>query len=228
MNCSDFHHVLQQRLDGEFDFDHDGVHRHLADCHQCRTRFAAARQLEDGLRLLAPPVPPAGLAGRITARVLTARRATLGWRRSMMTTAALAASLLLAAIFGYPAWHPQKPKPHQEEPQFANIQPPTPAAPPVSLNRSAEEAGSALAALVERTTGETMGQGRLLLPAAVSSPSLPGVNLWPQPLDPPVRSLREAGQGLSDGLEPVAVSARRAVNIFFRQLTPREPERRQG
>ncbi len=42
-----------------------------------------------------------------------------------------------------------------------------------------------------------------------------------------VSSLREAGQNVSSGLEPVANSARRAVNLFLRELPPVEPGKKQ-
>jgi hypothetical protein len=38
-----------------------------------------------------------------------------------------------------------------------------------------------------------------------------------------VRSLVEAGQGVSAGLEPVANSARRAVQIFLREIPSVDP-----
>jgi hypothetical protein len=39
-----------------------------------------------------------------------------------------------------------------------------------------------------------------------------------QPLEAAAPSLRETGRGMTAGLEPVARSARRAVNLFLRDL----------
>jgi predicted anti-sigma-YlaC factor YlaD len=56
----------------------------------------------------------------------------------------------------------------------------------------------------------------------VPSPSLPRVDL--ASIEPPTRSLREAGQGVSEGLEPVTNSARRAFDLFLRELPPMDGE----
>jgi hypothetical protein len=57
--------------------------------------------------------------------------------------------------------------------------------------------------------------------ANVPSPALPNVDLTA--MEPPTRPLREAGEGVSEGLEPVTTSARRAVDLFLREL-PMETE----
>jgi hypothetical protein len=48
---------------------------------------------------------------------------------------------------------------------------------------------------------------------------LPPVKLE-QPFDPAAQSLRQTGQGVSESLQTVAQSARRAVSYFFRELPP--------
>jgi hypothetical protein len=47
-------------------------------------------------------------------------------------------------------------------------------------------------------------------------------------LDPPAQSLRQAGQGVATGLEPVATSARRAFDLFLRDIPPVAPEVKSG
>jgi hypothetical protein len=69
-----------------------------------------------------------------------------------------------------------------------------------------------------RTADETLGEGRLLLPADVPSPPLANAVAFQKTWDTPVRTFREAGQGVSTGLEPIATSARRAVNLFLKEI----------
>jgi hypothetical protein len=93
-----------------------------------------------------------------------------------------------------------------------------PAPAPPSLRENVEEATSAVASLTRRTAGETVEQGRLLLPA-VSLPA-PEQAALAEPLEPPVESLRQAGQGVTTSLAPVTTSARRAVDLFLRDIPP--------
>jgi hypothetical protein len=95
---------------------------------------------------------------------------------------------------------------------------PGPATAEPSLNQSVEEARSALVALVNRTADETLGPGKALLPTALPVSPLPAPDAWQQTLEPPVESLREAQQNVALGLEPVTNSARRAVNLFLREM----------
>jgi hypothetical protein len=81
--------------------------------------------------------------------------------------------------------------------------------------------------LTRRTADETVGQGRLLLPAVVARAERPDAG-GPGPMDPPLRSLRTTGEGVSAGLEPVTSSARRAVDLFFHEIPALEPESKQG
>lgn len=87
MNCTQSHDLLQQRLDGVPIAERVALDRHLADCSECRMLHAAAARLEDGLRLLSPPVLPEGLAATIAENVAADRR------RRMIT-------VRLSAVFG--------------------------------------------------------------------------------------------------------------------------------
>ena len=104
----------------------------------------------------------------------------------------------------------------KQDPVIVKVDPEPAPTPAVSLDKSAGEAGTALASLTKKTADETVAHGRLLLPTTFSAPPL-ATDAWQQTLDPPAESLREAGQNMSAGLEPMTSSARRAVTLFLRE-----------
>jgi hypothetical protein len=212
MNCSDFLDLIQRRLDGDIHDSALGLEAHLASCAPCRRLEAATRRLERALDLMVPAKPFSGLGGRIVARVMADRCARMRFRRQLLAGAA-AAGILLTALLAYQ--RSGRPTPGAP-PQIAHVEPAAPQRSPVSLQASVREAGTALVALVERTADEAVEQGRVLFPTSL--PSQTAFDTGTLPLEPPVRSLREAGQGLSAGLEPVATSARRAVDLFLREV----------
>jgi hypothetical protein len=219
MNCQTCQVLMQQRLDGA-PADGPEVERHLADCPGCAALHAASLRLDAGLRRLGPPRPPLGLTNRIVTAVLEEQRA--GRKRSRLRAAvlALAACLLIGTgalglyyagvlKFGTDAPnHVVKNEPKPPEPD-------TPAVPSPSVRGSVSEAGTALATLTTRTADETVGQTRLLVPM-VTGPSLDEFDM-PPALEP-TRPYLETGQGVSVALEPVTNSARRAVDLFRRDL----------
>jgi predicted anti-sigma-YlaC factor YlaD len=230
MTCSESQVLLQQHLDGEPIADRGEVDRHLADCPACRDLYASARRLQECLQSLTSIAPPADLSQRILARWLEERRSQARWRRRLLVGVGVAAALLAAIFLGYSRWRPRG-EPETERsgetanqdlgsPDFTDSPTPRIAVAPAgaSLNQSVEEAGSALVALLNRTADETVGQGKVLLPATMPTPPLPAPDAWQQTLDPPVESLREAQQNVASGLEPVTSSARRAVNLFLREM----------
>lgn len=215
MNCVDCQELLQRRLDGGPPGDGADIHRHLAGCPDCRDWYAAARRLEAGLRLLPAATVPADLAGRVAGRVLAERRARRRRRAWVAAGVALAACLVLAVLLG-------RGRPTADAPPLA-----ADVAPPESLRDSVGAAGSAVVSLTRRTADETVGQGKLLLPVVVTRPNL-GDGPVPATVEPPMRSLRAAGQGVSEGLEPVTSSARRALDLFLSEMPPVESEAKQG
>jgi hypothetical protein len=153
----------------------------------------------------------------VTAVRRDARRRTL-LRRGAFAAAALAASLLLVVglRLSQRPDSPTAPGPDVVA-RPAPVPPPTAPAPP-ALRDTVAEAGEAVASLTTRTADEAVDQTRLLLPI-VKGPSLADLVVVP-PSDAPARPLREAGEGVSAGLGPVASSARRAVDLFLRDLPP--------
>jgi hypothetical protein len=208
---------MQQRLDGS-PADGPDVERHLADCPGCAAVHAASLRLTDGLRRLGPPRPPLGLNDRIVAAVLEEQRAARKRSRRRAAVLALAACLLIATgalglyyagVLKFGTGNP--PPVVQNNPERTE-----PETPPPSVRGSVSEAGSALATLTTRTADETVGQTRLLVPM-VTGPSLDEFDM-PPALEP-TKPYLEAGQGVSVALEPVANSARRAVDLFRRDLS---------
>jgi anti-sigma factor RsiW len=223
MNCFECQQRLQDRLDGAAPGDMAAVQPHLAQCPACRELFAAARLLERGLRLRTPPAPPRELGDRIVHQVLAHRRSVRHRRRVLIAVTGLAASLLAVVLLA--AWRSPKGEVVQA-PSPNPVAEPAPSAPVVasSLREDVAEATSAVAALTRRTAEETVEQGRLLLPT-VRLPEADEAALM-GPLEPPVQSLSEAGQGVYASLAPVRTSARRALGLFLRDLPPGAAEDR--
>lgn len=222
MNCTESLDLLNQRLDGTPSADRAALAEHLSSCPECRALHAVAGRLEDGLRLLAPPAPPPGLNAAIVGRVLEDRRARLRLRRTWFAAAAVAAGLLLAVFLG--AWAPWQVAPqeaHLSEP--IKVEPPAAVAEVPSLRDSFTEFGSALASLTQRTATETVGQSRLLLPDTLPTPPLTESPAMQVELEQPTQSLRQAGQGVANALDPVTTSARRAFGMLLREA-PATPE----
>jgi hypothetical protein len=88
------------------------------------------------------------------------------------------------------------------------------------------EARSAVASLARRTADETVSDGQLFVPTVPVE--VPSEEVLGPPLEPPAQSLRETGQGVATGLEPVANSARRAFDLFLRDMPPVTPEGKSG
>jgi predicted anti-sigma-YlaC factor YlaD len=216
--CQD---LLQQYLDGGAVADQAEVESHLRQCPACAALHAAGRRLGEGLRLLTAHRFSADLTERIVFRVRADYRTRL--RRRWLTVAALAAGIL-AVVLARWYWPVSDPSgPMGPSPQVKG--PPQPPSPPDGdarpdtdpLNQSVSEIGSAMASLTSRAAGNTLAQTKMLLPAvAVPLSNLP----LEAPLEAPDVPLRDAGHGVSVGLEPVASSARRAVDLFLRELPP--------
>jgi hypothetical protein len=214
VNCPDCGDRLQRWLDART----PGAAPPL--CPACAEWSAAAVRLDRGLRLLAAPAPPAYLADRIIARLRARRR-----RVRLLFTAGLvaaAAMVFLTVWLGFPVSKPIESGgiPHV----FVRAPDPEPSVPSVNLRDSVAQAGSAMASLTARTADETVAKTKALLPLTVE-PSLGKLDLPPAA---PTRSLRDTGESVTAGLEPVADSARRAVSLFFRELPPMDATPKTG
>jgi hypothetical protein len=236
MTCDDYRRGLQAWLDGD-STGADGAEAHLAACPACRALDAASRRLRAGLLAAPAPVPPAGLTDRIVAGVLADRRQRRrGRRRLVFAGLALAAAACLAVAFLLPKWgrhesagaHPTGKvivaiDPNASE-NHRDDSPPPPA--PPSLNDNMAEATSAVASLARRTADQTLTSGQLFLPPVPLE--VPPEEVMGPPLEPPAESLREAGHGVATGLAPVAATARRAFDLFRRDMPPVASDAKSG
>jgi hypothetical protein len=219
MNCRMAHDLLQQTLDGS-PMESPEWLEHLRHCAECRALATAGRRLQDGLRLLTAPLPPPELAERIAERLLQdRRRARRRLRQRWAIGVALAASLLLALTLRLSSLVPTRSVGTPSEAMVKNPSSGARQAAP-TLRESAAELGEVFAELSNETAQETVGQTRRWV-SNVPNPALPMVDL--ATMGPSTHPLREASEGLSESLEPVATSAVRAVDLFLREL-PMETE----
>lgn len=215
MNCLECQNRIQERLDGGDWLAGADLERHLAECRDCRQLHEAARRLEEGLRLLPAPFPPPGFADRMVQQVLGQRRRRRTWHLAA-TVGGLAATVLVT-VLAMQYWPQAGVSPPPAPVHAAKPTEPQPGPPP-SLSDSFAEVSSAVAALARRTTEETVDQTRVLWLDPM--PTVAQVERVEPAPDLAAQSLWEAGQGVSAGLEPVTTSARRAVDLFLRELPP--------
>jgi predicted anti-sigma-YlaC factor YlaD len=214
MNCLEFHNLVQRRLDGDEVLPATAVSRHLAECPQCRALHSAVCRLEKALAVLQPSQPPRNLSKQIVEKVLAQHgRETNRRRMRRWATVAAAASILVSIFLGYSGIFFKT-----QSVVELSIARNSGGKASASLEKNVEEAGSALVGLFSRTTTEAFQQGRDLLPDSVSLSALPDVVVLQSSLNPPVETFRVAGQGVSTGLEPIATSARRAINLFLQDI----------
>jgi hypothetical protein len=190
---------------------------HLEACETCRLTFAAAERLLQGLELLPRPAPSSDFADRVLLRTTRARRL-----RRMDFVLRLAAAILLAVI-GLSVAAMQLNRPRQADPlvpapEFVER---TPATPPPSLQAQLTEAREATYGLTRRLALDTSRGARLLLPPAGSLPD----PATPVSFQSPAPSVEEMSRTVTEGLEPVTDSARRAFTLF-RRLIPGEERKK--
>ncbi len=218
MNCSFAHEWLQRRLDGESVEESPLWSAHLHECPDCSVLVEAAQRLQQGLQRWPDPAPPLGLEARIIEAVFLDRRRRM--RQRWVMGLALAAGIVLALIVRFHGMR-LSPSIEREPDESASVPvlPKEEAAP--TLRDSAAELGEVFTSLTSQTANETVEQTRRWV-SQVPSPTLPKVDLLSA--EATARPLREAGQGVSEGLEPVTNSARRAVGLFLRELPPMDTE----
>jgi hypothetical protein len=223
MNCLECQDNLQRWLDGETIAD-AALDQHLAQCPPCRARHIAARRLLEGLKATPHAAPPPDLAARVVARVLHLReRRRVKLRRSLYVTAALAASILLMLLFSYfrqPSGGDGKPDPgplvHEHTPKKDIVPPPKPL---VVEKKEKDLKANSLAALTGRLADKTLDQAKVLWTVANPVEGMPMGDLPNvKELDPAAEPLRQARQEVSESVEAVSHSARRAFDYFAREL----------
>jgi hypothetical protein len=232
MNCQECIDLLQEHLDGSAR-DADGCLRsHLATCPECAARFSSARVLNSSLRLSRLPSVPSDLTRRIATNALRDIRRRRLARRVAFITAAAAAVLMgigvRSLLITEPPVTPVVVATNPDSLARPRFQDSVASSKPMStppLRNAVAEAGDAVASLTSRTADEAMGQTRLFLPLVPSS-SLRELEITPP--SAPSRPLREAGENISSGLGPVASSARRAVDLFLRDIPPVGTQSRGG
>ncbi len=221
MNCLEFHEWLHARLDGTVTSPPAAAAEHLKLCADCRELFDAARRLSDGLTTLSRPESSALLTQSIVAGVLEdRRRRQRSARRRLAFTLSMAAAILLMFLVGR-WWSPPKSDGPVIVKKNSN-QGPAPAELP-QLVRGADEARAAVARLGERVKDQTKEQARVLIAVAdafdfAPMANLPGLQDLEEPLDPAAKSLRQATVTVASDIEPIANSARRAVEFFVKEM----------
>lgn len=199
--------ALQSFLDGAPLVPSQEVDRHLATCAECRGRFAAARRMQAVLGRSRFPEPTQLTTERLVETLIADRRRRQFFRWAGPFT--LAASVLLAVWLlwaGWPFAGPStKPAPELARPK------------PAALFRDElAGAGEAVLALAGRAARESVEPFAVPLPDW--DPTLVAAGGVTEALDPAAAALADAKQGLADGFAPVADSAKRAMNLFHRDL----------
>jgi hypothetical protein len=208
MNCGQFNDWLQSYLDSDHRVVESEIHIHLAECPHCRTQEAATRRLFEAMQLNSPPAPPARLAARITGNVLAARAARQIRQRWLIGSTMAAAVLLVGIITGY-SWRGAN-VPSAERPLARSE---NQRASPFDRQPAEQFGKSRSGPLADRRQSD----GKAPSPLSISNRGPSSAVAWIEPLEPSLRSLRNAGTEISSGLEPVVSSAQRAVHLFIRE-----------
>jgi hypothetical protein len=210
MNCTEYVLSLQNQLDG-IAGDATEAEHHLHDCPSCRELHRSAQRLLAGIHADTVPVSRSDLSLTISRRVLADMRRRR-WQNRLVVSAA--AAVVLIALFT--GWSHFRTGPAMPPVAVDQTRPP-------SLRQSVEQAGYAVAAMTKRATDETLDQSRFFMQVALPTRH---TLVEDEPIvlrEPPLEPLRAVQHGVSDGFEPVTTSARRAVNLFWKEKpTPKE------
>jgi hypothetical protein len=155
------------------------------------------------------PQPAPELTDRIVSSVLFDRRRRQTRRRIVARAAALAAGILVVLFAS-------EQRPGQEHKVEPEVIVKGPGETPPSLRKTLTQASSAVVESARRQVNEAVSSTLRLVPPVEA---LPMDDEWQ--LEPALRPLQEASQGVAAGLDPVAEKARRAFALFVRDLSPR-------
>jgi hypothetical protein len=225
--CAAFRELLQLRLDGVCPGATDASREHSANCADCKALADAGELLLSALPAITNEQPAAGFADRVMTR-MSAEPARSWNQRPWLWIGGLtlAASVLIAVlavinqssttlpvresiVFAPPERQPDPPDKKRDV-----------ADKPVPLRDSLQEATTAVAALTRKATADNFG---LRLPK------------WPNArmdglakVDPPPAAIQDVRQNAASGIAPITDSARRAVNVFWREFGPNMDEKPQS
>jgi hypothetical protein len=229
MKCAECRDLLQQEADGEELLGRSVLEQHLRACAACRAFQTGLARIAEAVRHDALPTPSPEFQARLFDAVLADRAhppvkptGQTGSSTTWAVVLALAASVLVG--LGLYLWRPGTPP--GPAPDVVEKLPVAPEPVPGNLRESVREAGSALTALTNRTADEVVEQTRKLIPS-VPTPALPTLDPMGPLVEPPGRTFAQAGQVVADGIQPVTDSARRAFDLFLREL-PLGPEANPG
>ena len=218
--CRAARDALMKRLDGELQPESETVVAHRADCPDCKALEDAARQMLNALPRLSSASPAYGFADRVLNRtIVQAHRPWFKRRRIWAAALALAASVVVAVfaivrqerqtldcrglmVLAVP---PAIPEPNPPDVAVQN---------PVPLRDSFQEAGAAFSALARKTVDDGFG---------FRIPRLPLANAKVDPLpnrDGPMAALEEVRHSATLTIAPITDSAKRAIDVFWRELGP--------
>ena len=196
--CTFFDALVHGVLDGDRPVA-DLEDPHIAACEPCRGSALAARMLSAGWNL-PTPVPPIDFASRIVPSVLANRQRERAIRRTVVAVAASLAACVMVTVFALPrpAGGPSMAI------KGANTQ--TDPKPP-QVVESFRLAGSAFVSLTKRAASESLEPAKNLL-VGIERP------------DPPLPATRpfETGLPASSPVEPITNTAKRAINLFIRDV----------
>jgi hypothetical protein len=220
MNCLESQQLVQMLLDGEsIAAAREELEQHLCACSSCREMHRTARRLQDCIRYLKPPMPRPGSPERIRAAILAEHRRTRR-RRQAVRVFAVAASLVIAVMGGVYLSRIENP------PGSTELIAPSRRKP--SLQENVAEAGALVVSLTRRTADETLENTKLLIPSGTNDRTLGGAPDIGNPFEMTFQSLQIVENGVAAGFEPVATSARRAVDLFVREMAPLDGRSRPG
>lgn len=208
--CAEIRAGWQRKLDDVASTENDTLQSHRATCPSCREFEETARRFEAALKLQQPEILPIDFAERVLTRYRAEpARPWLARHAGIVGGFVLAASVLIAVLaVNIPRNEPLD----SGSLAMRSTLPPVVLAPdrPSSLSDSLNEAGSAFASLTQKATEEAFDWQ---FPAL----SLP-MNVPLDRLEPAVASIQTMGQGAALGMTPFANTARRAADLFLREI----------
>jgi len=211
MNCHEFDQLLMSRLDGSTVPLPPAVQAHLKDCSRCRELLILGDRLR-AIPVATPGGPGPGFSDRVVLAVQVERRRRTFRRWAVGLSAAAAALLAIFAWQGlnWPA-NPNLPLAHKPSE-------PRPDVPPPSLQQ-ARDLGQASIERTRLLAEDAAKQASVLL--ASTEDLMPAqLNMAPTPVP-------DVGKSVSEGLEPVTKSTRRAFDAWL-NLLPRGGDEKPG